>query len=750
MNKLKVNPQIIILFDQNGDAQKTIFLSYEEIDKNSYVYGFYFLSKEFIHYETEYEVVQDHIPLTYNLSEVRGHISNLLDFSDKIVVYSPYNNIDYSYHNADVFNPFKIINETSIKTNSDSEILYNVYKNKLTNGAIFCVVKGKDLNIKSLGRFGMYMESKRKIIYNIIKNIYENDYLTTYEIKNTADYEVECSIDLLLKLIRIEKYNKTLYWNYKSKNDIYLGGNKLSIFDNLEKEYNKILKFEDQDREIFSIYDNSLRIRDNKIFNEIIENFKNYLLIKDKKKKVTIIIHFDIYLNTNINFDFDFNFFVELKKGTQNIFSDRTGNIQIIISKDHISYRSSNTDILLAEYFTAFFLGYSHITNKMKGNRTDVKINQLYTSRYCQNTKTSERKPRITDIENINFDDYIKFNEKFYEGKVINNVKQGDLYVDKTGICYKCFDKNYPYLSFVSNFAYSTSILEEVPCIPCCFSKNKRETEVFSRCITGSINREIDEDQSNYIQNYGRIITNKRKNTFLPSDINIILNTGYDVNYNIHKKIIFANNFSIIRKYEENLDPIENFTDLYNLSKKFDCIIIEENNIFINPDTLNKYFEKDIDLKIFILIQKRVHIVKNISKDKSDNRIIIKDLNNEKIKNLIETYFKRFYKHKIIKSDPKNNIILTNNKFLYENKQISLKNNTTLFKIPNVKIEKTSTSEIIYEYYKDIYFKYIYSDKKDNIVKSFILNTHLNINEENKLNDKATTELIIKKLDSLN
>lgn len=359
VNKIsKIEPQIILHFNSNRKVKRIVFLTFGDIDDNSFVYNTltYLKTSQPNGFEDNVtiEIINDHIFVSLKLNYVRGYIRNLLKIQENIVIFSIWNNIDYEYSSIDIFNPFLIKSDITVKEVSDNVILYEIYKN-VCLGGIFCVVEESSLKKKHLARGGTYLPKISYYVNKIIPNITKNNFELLTTIKENKDYINNLKYKHIVRFLNIESYNpnyKTVL-SWQTRNSIFLSGNKLTITNNSPSK--DLYVYDESDNNICSFFNEIVVINNEDKFWPIlklnINDFKD-LDIKKSKHKFIIIVNFNVFLPPKINLDYEFDFLIEETKKTRNIFLDPTKKINIITSKDHISFRSSILYSRLSEYFS--------------------------------------------------------------------------------------------------------------------------------------------------------------------------------------------------------------------------------------------------------------------------------------------------------------------------------------------------------------------------------------------------------------
>ncbi|CCU56319.1 VETF-L early transcription factor large [Mythimna separata entomopoxvirus 'L'] len=713
-----INPQVIFLFDENKNVKRTIFLSKDSVIENSFVYGVYnYLSLNNTKFLTQPEYVNDHIILSFNIEQARGYIKNLLQIDENILLFSIWHNLDYYYNNNEIFDPYNIKNNLLIESTDNKKILYMIYLD-ITDGGVFCVTTNEYTNT-SLARDGMYYKLYTEYIQEIISNIYKNNYKLSSMVKESEEYSLTNNFDDIIKLSNINKYTKTLCIGVYDK--FYIKGDKITILDNTDySEYVSLYIYIDENNTI-KIVNDTLFAEKLNYFTDILkeEEIKN-IIIKSNSPKSIIYIYFDTFLDSNINIQYDLKFFLNVTN-TRNIFIDMSYKINIMTSKNHISYRSFNIDTKLCKYLSLLILGYNHIFNRIQKHSRLKKIDELYPSRYCQNYKDVKRQPVLIDSIDENY--LIKISDKYYVGredttrtyqrkgtkKIFDPYKYGDVYIDDNGLKYQCSSIYYSNIGFLNNIYLASG---GNTCYPCCYSKQKSRDEIFESCV---FNKEIIlEDKINpIIVNYGRIILSKNGLSKLSPKLNNILNSNSKIDIIKHtNRIDFADNYTIIMAYQPTI-TIRNFDDMYSFIINNNAIVVNDNIVYTDKKILKM---NNSDVNIFIIIQNRIHQLKNINKQSKLDDITVEKIDDKKIK-ILKKYFNII--NNITNPIVENGISVTDDICKIDGEIIVNKNIKYFTEYNNISLKPKSTSEYIEKYFKQ-YFDTIYTNNIKLFIKIFI------------------------------
>jgi hypothetical protein len=673
-----IAPQIILFYKTNVIISKVLILSYEKNIEGSKAWDLYNLikSEPTNIIETEPEIVEDHIILTYNLEYCKGYVKNLLKLDSDIILFSLFHNIEYYYKNNEIFNPFKLttVNYSNLLKYNENTYLYEL-SSDITDGLVLCVTTDANINYLNihLGSSGIYKSIHKNLIKKIIDNIILHNYELVTNIKTENKYISNIDMKHVLKLSKISDYKKKLI--LKNNDKYYVSGDDISIINNIDDYYRYLNIIDDDDNDIVTVIDDELLLADYKQFIKFLHNYDiTDVSINYNKINIKIEILFNILLKPGLIIEYDYIDFFLIHTKTKNIFL--LNKINIILSKNHIQFTSNKITKDFAKYLTLFILGYNNIYNEIKSNEGIKKVHDIYTSRYCQDSKKIKRKPIL--IEKFDKSNYKKISDNFYEGKtdynnsiikkgtvkIYENYRYGDIYIDKYNLIYTCIDPNYSRIGFLENI-YSMSR----ECYACCYSKQKILSNAYNNCIFNTDDenkKELDDDETinGFLLNFGRLILNKSKISILPTFLNKILNKNAIINITSNtNRIINADKYCVIAAYFPSI-TLRNFDDIYNFLKNKNAIIIDKKSIL-----LYEYLKINKDTKLFIIIQNKLHIIKEIFKSTKSDKITILDISFENIKLIydlftnIKFHFDTHY----------NNIKMINGKTYYNNIEIKKK-----------------------------------------------------------------------------
>lgn len=550
-----INPQLLFLFNKRGKIENTYFITFMKKVEDTKTYDLFKYiqrtnSNFFENYE--YEIINDHVLLTLNLSMARGYIQHMLKIKQKICLFSLWNNIDYSSSNNSVFNPFHLSDD--FERSSENLILYEVYKNIATN-TIFCVVKEEDLVNKNLCSDGEYKPIVSSFVNDVV-NIDLSDTIDiqlSYETLNKSVYNINWDDSILYYINNIDQKKKCINKYYFSS--VFLTGDNLCLLEDIDD--NKIIK--DQTYTSLYVYDSTLDYK--KIFfiqNEIlhindltefqtitnrIQRIYN-LITNEKSFKHNAKIEFENFTFTDtIDINYEIDFFIEHTVNTRNIFNDKAKKISIITATTHISFPSYDLDYELYLYITKIIIGLQISGNKVVFQKVLKKQGERYYSRYCQ----GRRKPdTLASIEDVDLNNFTKQNDFFYKTK--NEKQSGDVFYNKETNKYLiCNEDNLKNIGFINEIYQGYNI-----CLACCYKKDKTNTSIFTKCSTDTSENKVSkifyEPYLHVFKKY-RVIMDPSKIGLLLEKVNDFFNPNVKIIYQFDKKNIKESSVNEIIKF---------------------------------------------------------------------------------------------------------------------------------------------------------------------------------------------------------
>ncbi|ASK51304.1 Early transcription factor large subunit (VETF-L) [Eptesipox virus] len=682
-----VNPQLVLYVGKNQEIQKALYLTpYGILDEKSAIY--YFLNT---HLKIPNpEVVKRHILLTLKIRQLKGYLCNLLNISNDIIIYSHKNNLEYSYVDNTIFNPFV---HTQKKTLIKSDgYLYNIYP----GACDFLVIWIANANDTSIPEFGSYEE----VDPNIIK--FESRLLEGFT-NLDLDMVVESKFNNIFKtnlratgLKKIVKRVQDLDINYKAllfTSDEYfinMTGNNFILTD---EKIN--LSVWDLDKTLaFSSDGDTIMINNVKLFTDLVADLDTQM--ERIKGDITYKVYLSTPITSRIKLDIETSF-IFVETATNNILLSVDKRISIILAKNHISVKVKNYIPNIEKYFTFLVISINNMFNNVQQASDFTKVETVYWSRICQNTKNKHRKPII--IPSLD-EDMKKISDNFYK----SNSKE--VFVNSNGVMFSCLDPlgKYNNIGFLSIFHRLQKI-----CIPCCFLRDQSHTETFSSCVH---QKDVEKDIINpYILNFGKVVT-KSKISFLPIIFDSFFNNGMKIVFEQdNKRLKKTTGYHVVKCCAgDSIIRLRTISDIINYVNVDKNILIADDIIYYPMNVT------DIGNKIYILIQEIVHEIV-IVKKKEDRDMIESFLPNEKI---LKNLYPKETKSKILKSD--NGMELTTDGFFIDGKKfnIDLSSKYVTF------TKNIQSYNIILKYFNPL-FKYVVSESKDRFIKTWILNVMLNL-----------------------
>lgn len=659
----KIQPQLLFLYNSEAKIIRSIFLTIGPLDEESWVFGIYKLlidKQSSLFLNKDYEVINDHLFLTYNIKYLKGYINNLLNLQN-IILFSLTQNIEFYYDDNKIFNPFNETEELGLKSRNDDEYLYQFYQNASSNLIINIVQQ--DINsqyniIKNGGSEGIYCKELGQYTHQITNNILNNSYALGVTNNVISSYNTDIPIYLLYKLLQDDDYY--IEYNKLEGDNLIVTGSMNYIPDNEDlmiMVYKCKEKHNNNDVDPIFYYDKVINIIDINLWKEIPEEYLENINIKGKQEIFKSIVSFNTKLNFILNIDLNFNFIIKPTEKTKNIYTDISNKINIITSINHINFRSKIDYKGIPEYLTVIILGYSHINNKRLDLNKNVKINNIYISRYCQNSKGNMRKPIVTN-DDLNLENYIKLSSNFYQGKEITKeilndngvletkkIKLSDIYITEDGIYNKCVEDD-SHIGFLDNMYHRNKL-----CIPCCYQQSKTKSNIFKKCVynDSQVIQSKKHIVSSKVSPFVKINKTKKLKIIFQDDqlgdlgdyFNNIFNTKGKIEY-LNTRITTANNYIMYKKYNYGND-INNDSELmlffehYFETQQRRAIVIQNESFFI--DKIDNDYDK---YDIFLLINKKIHILVSINKLEAKDSITYTYIRKDIIENIINIYKKEF------------------------------------------------------------------------------------------------------------
>lgn len=688
-----VSPQLVLQVGKGQEVERALYLTpYDYIDEKSPIY--YFL-RSHLNIQRP-EIVKRHILLTLRMTQLKGYLGNLLDIKDDIIIYSYKNNLEYSYVDNTIFNPFVYTQKKTLLKNDS--FLYNVY----SGACDFLVIWVARACDTSIPEFGSYEDVDNNIIKfeTMLMEVFPQlDLDITVESKFNNIFRTNLKLTGLKKIIQRVQDLDINYKSLLSRYDehfINMTGNHFILND---EQLN--LSIWDLDSTLALSSDgDTVMINNVKLFTDLVSDIDTQM--ERIKGDITYKVHLATPINSRIKLDIETSF-IFIETATNNILLSSDKKISIILAKNHISIKVKNHIPNIEKYFTFLVIAINAMFNSVQKSSDFTKVETVYWSRICQNTKNKNRKPII-----INYLDpgMKKISNNFYRSD------EKEVFINDNGIMFTCIDPlgKYNKVGFLNIFHDMRKY-----CIPCCFLHDQSHRSTFSSCV-----HQIDVEKkivSPYILNFGKVVT-ESKMSFLPIIFDAFLNDGMTANMEQdNKRLKETSGYHIVRCCAgDDIVRLRTISDIIQF-------VNEDKNILIVNDMI--YFPMnatDIGKKIHILIQEIVHEVMIVKKKESSDKIDFFPPNYKLLKDL-------FPKQTIqtpIHSDA--GMVLTTDGFYIDGKLFNedLSSKYVTF------TKNVIASDAVTKYFSPL-FKYVISEAKDRFIKTWMINImiHMNVDPNN-------------------
>ncbi|QHG62657.1 early transcription factor VETF-L [Cetacean poxvirus 1] len=691
-----VSPQLVLQVGKGQEIERALYLTpYGVIDQTSSIY--YFLYKHLN--ITTPEVHSRHILLTLRMRQLKSYLCNLLDIEEDIIIYSHKNNLEYSYVDNTIFNPFvHTQKKTLIKTDA---FIYNVYPNAVD----FLVIWVTKANNTNISEFGSHEEPDINILKfesRLIDDFYNLDLNMEVESKFNNIFRTNLHTTGLMKIVNRVQSLKMGYKVLLSKSDEYfinITGNNFILTD---EKLN--LTVWDLDGSIALSSDgDTIMVNNVRLFTDLITDLDPQM--ERIKGDVTCKILLSTPITSRIRLDIGTSF-IFVETATNNILLSVDKKISIILAKKHISIKIKNHIPNIEKYFTFLVIVINNMFNNIQQASDFTKVETVYWSRICQNTKNKHRKPVIVSSLDV---DMKKISDNFYKSE------SKEVFVNANGIMFSCLDSlgKYNNIGFLSIFHRLQNM-----CIPCCFLRDQSHTDTFSSCVH---QKDIDLKIVNpYILNFRKVVT-ESKISFLPIIFDGFFNNGLSIVFEQdNKRLKSTNGYHVVRCCAGNkITRLRTVSDIINYVNNDQNILIVDDIVYFPMRMSN------IGEKIHILIQEIVHEVVTVKKDANNDKISFFPPNTDIMKNL----FPKATNSIIVKSD--SGMYLTTEGFFVDGKLFTEELSSMYITFT----KNVTTSDVIAKYFAPL-FKYVVTKSKERFIKTWIINTMLclGINSEDDPN----------------
>ncbi|ASC55558.1 early transcription factor VETFL-like protein [Seal parapoxvirus] len=589
-----VSPQLVVLVGPRQEIQRVLYLSlYDHIDESSPIY---FFAKQYIQHDPEH--VRRHILLTMRVRQLKGYLGHLLDLQDDIIVYSHKNNLEYSYVDNTIFTPFSPTQKkTLIRTDG---ILYNAYADAC-DFLVVWVARAADTAAPEFGSFEEPSDSILKFEERLIREFENLDLNMTVETKFNNIFRTNLRESGLRAIAQQSPEKQAEVGHFDillSKTDdffISMTGTRFLVVD----EPLNLLVWSEDGAVAISSDGKTLTVNNVGLFTKLVASMD--VKMDRIKGDITYKVSLATHITSKMKLDMETSFmFVET--ATNNILLSTDKRISIILAKSHVSVKVKNYIPNIEKYFTFLIVAISVMFNSVKQSSDFTKVETVYWSRICQNTKTKNRKPVIVQSLEANM------------RKVGNNFYRSDareVFVNDNGIMFSCMDPDgrYNSVGFLSIFHRLQRI-----CIPCCFLRSQAHTDTFKSCV---YNEEVDRSSLNpYILNFGKVVT-ESKLSFLPIIFDKFFNEGLEADFEAdNKRLRSTTGYHVVHCCEGAIVRLRSVSEIVTY-------VNESSNILISGDMV--YFPMQLTdaSSTRILIQEIVHDVACVRKDAAFDAITI-------------------------------------------------------------------------------------------------------------------------------
>ncbi|AWU47141.1 VETF-large subunit [Sea otter poxvirus] len=682
-----VSPQLVLLVGSGQSIERALYLSpYNEIDEKSMIY--YFLKHHLdIHTPT---LMKRHILLTMRIRQLKGYIQDLLQLDEDIIIYSHKNNLEYSYVDNTIFNPFTPTQKkTLIKIDG---LLYNTYIDAC-NFLVVWVARAKDTPVPEFGSSEEINPYILKFETRMLEEFINLDLNMTVESKFNNIFRTNLRSTGLRQIMKKAQDQKMSIKILLSKTDehfINLTGNKFI----LNGESLNLTVWNDDNVVALSSDGNTITVNNISLFTELVAD------LDPQMERIKGDITYTVYLSTPITSKIKLAIetsFIFIETATNNILLSVDKRISIILAKNHISIKVKNHIPNIERYFVFLVIAINRMFNSVQQSTDFTKIETVYWSRICQNSKNKNRKPTI--IQSL-YSDMIKVSNNFYRSAT------RDAFINSNGVIFSCIDPlaKYNNIGFLSIFHRLQKI-----CIPCCFLKDQSHTETFSSCV---YDKEIDRTTINpYVLNFGKVVT-ESKISFLPILFDKFFNEGYQADFETdNKRLRSTTGYYVVHYAGEGIIRLRTISDIIRY-------VNTDKNILIVGDIV--YYPmnfSDIGNKIRIVVQEIVHNVLFIRKDIDNDKILFIESN----KNPLKSLYPCVTNGDIIKSD--SGLTLTTDGFYVDGKRFTENLSSQYITFT----DNVQVSGPIAKYFSTL-FKYVVTESLEYFMKTWMINIIMQFN----------------------
>ncbi|WIF30310.1 early transcription factor [Orf virus] len=685
-----VAPQLVVLVGRHQEIERVLYLSlYDSVDEASPIY---FFAKQYIQKDPEH--VRRHILLTMRVRQLKGYLGSLLGLEDEIIVYSHKNNLEYSYVDNTIFNPFSPTQKkTLIRTDG---ILYNAYADAC-NFLVVWVARAADTSAPEFGSFEEPNDSILKFEERLIREFANLDLNMNVETKFNNIFRTNLRESGLRAIAQQSPDKRAAVGDFDillSKTDDFFVSMTGTRFLLVDEPLNLSVWGPEGDL-VISSDGKTLTVNDVSLFTKLIES------MDVKMDRVKGDITYKVSLNTTITSKMKLDMetsFIFVETATNNILLSTDKRISIILAKSHVSVKVKNYIPNIEKYFTFLIVAISVMFNNVKQSSDFTKVETVYWSRICQNTKTKNRKPVI--VQSLDAD-MAKVSNNFFKSET------REVFVNGNGVMFSCMDPDgrYNSVGFLSIFHRLQRI-----CIPCCFLRSQAHTDTFKSCV---YDEEVDRSALNpYILNFGKVVT-ESKLSFLPIIFDKYFNEGLEADFEADNKRLRATaGYYVVHCCEGAIVRLRTVSEIVSY-------VNASGNVLISGDMV--YFPMRLaeTAATRILIQEIVHDVVRIRKDAAADAIHL----DQDASGRLASMFPHKAARRVVREE--NGLSLTTSGFFVDGKRFApkLTSRFTAF------VRNATVPNAVSRHFAKL-FRHVVTDAPDRFMKTWSVNCALKLGVE--------------------
>lgn len=694
-----VNPQLVVVVGRDQEIQQVLYLTlYDSVDESSAI--FYFVKHHL--QTTKVTMLRRHILLTLRISQVKGYLCHLLGVTEDIIIYSHKNNLEYSYVDNTIFNPFTMTQKKTL-IRSDG-FLYNAYVDAC-DFLVIWVARAQDTPVPEFGSFEDVDANILKFEARLVATFPELDLEFSIQSKFNNVFRTNLRTTGLRRIVRRNQNNKILF----IKTDeffINMSGNHFVLND----EPVNLSVWDEDGNLAISSDGNTITVNNVRLFTELVTD--QNLQMERIKGDVTYKISLMTPITSKIKLDIETSF-IFVETATNNILLSADKKISIILAKNHISIKVKNHIPNIEKYFTFMVIFINRMFNAVQQAADFTKVETVYWSRICQNTKNKNRKPVVVASLDA---DMKKVSDNFFKSD------SREVFVNANNVMFSCIDPlgKYNNIGFLAIFYKLQKI-----CIPCCFLRSQAHTDTFASCVH---NRDVDRCHiSPYILNFGKIVT-ESKISFLPIIFNQFFNEHTHIEFEPDNKRLKSTALYYVVKCCTQPEIVR----LRTLNDIIEFVNTERNTLIVGDMV---YFpmrgKAESGNRVFILIQEIVHEVVTVRKEPDNDHIEFHPLTENKLWSLFP------YNTKRSKIKEENGLVLTTDGFYVDGQLLSEDLSTRYVTF----MENVPPGGAISKYFSQV-FKYVITESKELFIKTWVLNVMLQLGLTSETSVARTREAL--------